>query len=778
MRLMAMRALTALELWLCASFVFAAGCGVYDPSLIQGRSEYPQSFAGGSANNGTRIQTGSGSTRCETGQTSCSLPNAQAVCVKGQCTVVSCTAPFADCDNDAANGCEADLTSVEHCGLCNSVCRFSHAEGTCATGRCTLGDCENSYDNCDDDPSNGCEQKVDSLSDCGACGQRCERPRHATAACLDGACGIGRCDTGYGDCNEDTADGCEQVLNAQPHCGSCGENCVLPHTKVSACENALCVVRECEDGFEDCNGDAADGCEADLAQANNCGGCGRDCDLPNTEATRCNVMQSSAQCQVDHGACGGDVSQEDCSGRLSSGCAPGHADCDANPANGCETDLSRLSSCGSCDNSCVEAHAVTACRDGQCVRMRCDPGYGACDASGACMSLLDDVNNCGRCGNVCSGTTPRCAGAQCTGQTCEALRADCDGSDGCEQALTTREHCGGCGRRCEDAPHATMTCETGACAIARCDDGFADCDKEPRNGCEVDLSTTNDCGGCGNVCAFAHSGARCNAGSCERASCDPGYGDCNADNRDGCETSLLLPDNCGACGNTCRALPNVVGSTCEASGCVVQCQQGRGNCDGDNANGCEASLTAADSCGSCGLDCTALPNTITAECRDGGCRGIECTPGFADCNGIAADGCERALNTLSDCGACDKPCAMAHAAGDCSDQTCRTGMCDEGFADCDTDPQNGCETALNDAAHCGTCNNACAGETSCVNGACGCNNDEQCGPGQGCCDGRCVGNAGSCFPWPCIPGTDLNKNALHCGGCGNLCLGWCCGGLL
>ncbi|HTU60272.1 MAG TPA: hypothetical protein VMF89_17600, partial [Polyangiales bacterium] len=137
-----------------------------------------------------------------------------------------------------------------------------------------------------------------------------------------------------------------------------------------------------------------------------------------------------------------------------------------------------------------------------------------------------------------------------------------------------------------------------------------------------------------------------------------------------------------------------------------------------------------------------------------------------------------ALNTASDCGACDKPCAMAHAEGDCSDQTCRTGTCDEGFADCDSDAQNGCETALNDVAHCGSCDTVCAGGTACVNGACGCNEDAQCASGQACCDGRCVGAEGTCYPWPCIPGTDLTKNTLNCGSCGSLCLGWCCGDLL
>jgi hypothetical protein len=363
---------------------------------------------------------------------------------------------------------------------------------------------------------------------------------------------------------------------------------------------------------------------------------------------------------------------------------------------------------------------------------------------------------------------------------CEAQRADCDGSNsnGCEQALTSDDHCGGCGQRCEAAAHARMSCATGTCAIASCDDGFADCDKDPRNGCEVSLNGLGDCGGCGKVCAFPHSAARCETGKCQPADCAASYADCNNDDSDGCETNLLLPDNCGSCANTCKSLPHVSGSTCEATGCVVQCQRGRGNCDDSSANGCETDLNAATSCGRCGSDCTKLAHVSSSKCSEGACGQIECAAGYADCNGDAADGCERALNTASDCGACDKPCAIAHAQGDCSDQTCKAGKCDDGFADCDAESSNGCETSLNDSAHCGSCATACVSGTSCVNGACGCSDNSQCASGATCCEGRCVSTAGMCYPWPCIPGTQRNENALNCGSCGSICLGWCCGSLL
>lgn len=766
-----------LSLWclICCVAVDAVGCGVYDPSLVHGSASSAQSTAGRGAGD-----TGEDAVvRCESGDT-CKLDHARAVCVNNVCLIVSCNAPYADCDEQAANGCEANLESADHCGRCNTACKYNHADGQCKDGRCSLGECDVSYDNCDNNANNGCEQKVDSLNDCGACNVKCDKPPHATAGCKDGACGVGTCDRGWGDCNGNAADGCEQPLDDRLHCGSCDVRCELPHTEMAACENAHCVVKTCAKNFDDCNGAAEDGCEAQLSKAGSCGGCGQSCDLPHTAAALCSLQSADATCLVDHTCSGsGDVSDE-CDSSGSAGCAAGFGDCDGDAADGCETNLKRLSSCGACGVSCVQAHALTACEDGRCVRKACDPGYGACKDTGDCTSLLDDAANCGSCGNVCSGNTSQCAGGKCTGQVCQAGRADCDGNamNGCEVDLNSDASCGGCDQRCEDAPHATMACKAGGCAIERCDNGFADCDKDPRNGCEVDLNGMDDCGACGNVCSFPHSGARCNAGKCERADCDENYADCNMDSADGCETNLLLPGNCGSCGNSCRSLPNVTGSTCEKGGCAVQCQRGRGNCDNQSNNGCETDLTAATSCGSCGTDCTHLANTKSARCGDSGCTDVKCNAGFADCNGSAADGCERSLSTLSDCGACDKPCAVAHAAADCSSGKCEAGACDEGFGDCDGNASNGCETALNDDKHCGSCGNACGEGISCVNGACGCTDDSQCKAGSTCCDGRCVGTVGTCYPWPCIPGTAVVDNQLNCGGCGAVCLTWCCGPLL
>ena len=58
--------------------------------------------------------------------TSCALANAAGTCTGGVCGSPSCASGFADCDGDAANGCEQDLTgSVDNCGACGNVCTSS-----------------------------------------------------------------------------------------------------------------------------------------------------------------------------------------------------------------------------------------------------------------------------------------------------------------------------------------------------------------------------------------------------------------------------------------------------------------------------------------------------------------------------------------------------------------------------------------------------------------------------------------------------------------------------
>jgi hypothetical protein len=72
---------------------------------------------------------------------------------------------------------------------------------------------------------------------------------------------------------------------------------------------------------------------------------------------------------------------------------------------------------------------------------------------------------------------------------------------------------------CPARANAIATCVLGACGSI-CAAGFADCDGDSTNGCEVDTRSSDaHCGRCGNACAtMGAMGARCAAGACLDAS--------------------------------------------------------------------------------------------------------------------------------------------------------------------------------------------------------------------------------------------------------------------
>ena len=75
-------------------------------------------------------------------------------------------------------------------------------------------------------PTDGCETNLrEDLSNCGACGTICPTPANATPTCESGACGFD-CLDGFDDCDGDSATGCERNLQTDPeHCGACGTDC-------------------------------------------------------------------------------------------------------------------------------------------------------------------------------------------------------------------------------------------------------------------------------------------------------------------------------------------------------------------------------------------------------------------------------------------------------------------------------------------------------------------------------------------------------------------------
>ncbi|MDO9016936.1 MAG: hypothetical protein Q8S73_20275 [Deltaproteobacteria bacterium] len=183
-----------------------------------------------------------------------------------------CPAALACC----AGACVDLQRTIGSCGACGAACPSRpNAASRCAAGRCDFA-CGAGFGDCDGAADNGCETALDTEADCGGCGQSC-RPTHAAGVCRAGACGIVRCEAGFGDCDTDASNGCEAALDTAAHCGACETACVAAAHSTVTCAPAGCV-SACDVGWGDCNGAPSDGCETDLrTSATHCGVCRNAC---------------------------------------------------------------------------------------------------------------------------------------------------------------------------------------------------------------------------------------------------------------------------------------------------------------------------------------------------------------------------------------------------------------------------------------------------------------------------------------------------------------------
>src|SRR5579871_180053 len=215
----------------------------------------------------------------------------------------------------------------------------------------------------------------------------------------------------------------------------------------------------------------------------------------------------------------------------------------------------------------------------------CAPGY-LCQ-SGTCVqgSTIDMAagDGGGVCAQPCSGLTPHCnAKGHCVG---------CLDDGQCPQ-----------GHYCKVQSDTVANCVIGCTGDQQCGNG-----KCCGGSCSDVSSDAFNCGQCNKACAGTHQSATCNNGVCSGGACDPGWGDCDGNPANGCETNLHVdPNNCTACGMKC-GLPNAVVGC--ADGCyIAACQFGWADCDNNMGNGCETSvLSDPQNCGGCATPCKGLP---------------------------------------------------------------------------------------------------------------------------------------------------------------------------
>jgi hypothetical protein len=170
------------------------------------------------------------------------------------------------------------------------------------------------------------------------------------------------------------------------------------------------------------------------------------------------------------------------------------------------------------------------------------------------------------------------------------------------------------------------------------------------------LTPADACGPCETGPNVAS--AACRDGRCV-LTCQDGFADCDGQQGNGCEADLRSNGTCGRCDNSCRAPVNGR-SVCEAGRCGVECDLTFHLCGGQ--------CVSNDSPSTCGMRCTPCPIpsfSASVFCEAGSC-GFRCAAGYHAC----LDRCVEDSSVIQ-CGPrCERCTAPEHATA-----VCRAGAC-------------------------------------------------------------------------------------------------------
>ncbi len=258
----------------------------------------------------------------------------------------------------------------------------------------------------------------------------------------------------------------------------------------------------------------------------------------------------------------------------------------------------------------------------------------------------------------------------------------CDGEDNdCDGEIDNAPSDQACPLKDKDKKHvsATACIEKGGekvCIIAECESNYWDNDGQYDNGCEAECVKSNNgieiCDGVDNDCngktdelnpntmckpVMNSSEAQCVQGKCEYV-CNYGYGNCNDNWEDGCETDVKSnSEHCGKCKNPCMP-DNAIGMCSDMLCKVVSCKSGYYDINKDPADGCEYQCTpdGQEKCDKKDNDCDGTtdngdirilcPTNIytTFACEEGACKITACTKGWYDVDKVVDNGCECQAN--------------------------------------------------------------------------------------------------------------------------------------
>ncbi|MFH0815180.1 MAG: MopE-related protein [Candidatus Falkowbacteria bacterium] len=774
---------------------------------------------------------------CHPGEQTCGADNKWADCVGGiSPTPEVCDGKDNDCDgySDEAFNLKKD---VDNCGECGNKCATPNASATCVAGNCVYA-CQSSFVDLNGFESDGCEFQ-----------------------CLPTWAGIEKCDGLDNDC-DGLVDEDFNLLTDVNNCGQCGNKCEFANAK-AMCFYGNCVAEKCDVGFADANEDAADGCECQLVGPEVCDGfADEDCDSEVDEGCPCVVGaicgSQVGECQMGVSFCLADGSKQ-CVGEIKSQmevCDYSDNDCDGQKDEDFDL-LTDVDNCGFCGVICGEPNAGMVCVDGECELVECNAGWydidqyspgceypcwftGAEKCNGVdddCdgeadedFGLFDDVDNCGKCGNICSlyKVQPMCFFGKCMVATCDAGFVDLDEDplNGCEYKCTAAgvelcdvamvdEDCDGSFNedcKCADGDTKSVGTDKGVCqkCTQTCVDGqWSDCvggvsatpevcdysDNDCDGSVDEDFSLMADpvnCGWCGHVCTFSNANALCVAGLCKMGGCTGFYHDVNNDPADGCEYACVPSgvekcngvdddcdgqvdedfnffndlNNCGQCGKVCN-LWQVSNNVCFFGKCLVDgCNTGYVDLDGQPENGCEY------------------------KCTTTGAEVCDIAMVDEDCDGSANEGCgcvdgetKTGGTDEGECVACTQTCVGGKWGLCLGGKTPAPELCNNADDDCDGSVDEDFNTQT-DTANCGWCGHSCSfanAQAMCVDGECklgacdklfyDADKDAVNGCEYLCLNAgveKCNGVDDNCDGLV-DEGFDLSSEVSNCGQCGNVC---------
>ncbi|MBO4350279.1 MAG: hypothetical protein J6A01_04930 [Proteobacteria bacterium] len=282
-----------------------------------------------------------------------------------------CEEGYDDCDRKVQTGCETSLNSLENCGACGESCTTQSVENSvdvkCSQMTCLASKCRENYHlvadgKCEKDSDEACtDPDTGELVDCSSA-------NHAAAGvCQSGKCEITLCQSGYHVSGEGAGNTC--IENTDEVCGDDLVNCIdLPYTTSGAFCNlaeGYCEFDGCLPNYHVknhvCTKDTTDEC-GDLLIA---------CESPEHGSASCVGGYCSFDCAKDYHRKGDE----------------------------CEADT--LINCGEHDVSCstesIPHSTNVACKSGSCMATVCETGYHV--YNGICEE--NSYQHCGEHGSRC-----------------------------------------------------------------------------------------------------------------------------------------------------------------------------------------------------------------------------------------------------------------------------------------------------------------------------------------------------------------------------------------